>query len=95
VVVVDDGPRQPAAIAAICESDRARLLRLAHSRGPSAARNAALTSIRTELVAFVDSDTAPEHGWLEILARHFSDPTVGAAAPRVRPLAQGTSLLER
>jgi mycofactocin system glycosyltransferase len=95
VVVVDDGSKQPDAIAAVCASHGARLVRLAHSRGPSAARNAPLPDIHTDLVAFVDSDTAPEQGWLEALSSHFTDPTVGAAAPRIRPIASGTSLLER
>jgi mycofactocin system glycosyltransferase len=51
--------------------------------------------IDTDLVAFVDSDTVPDPGWLDALARHFVDPEVGAAAPRIKPLREGRSLLER
>ncbi len=95
VMVVDDGSEDAGAIATVCEAHGANLLRLPVSRGPSAARNAPLPDVHTDLVAFVDCDTAPERGWLERLARHFADPAVGAAAPRIRPLAPGTSLLQR
>jgi mycofactocin glycosyltransferase len=95
VIVVDDGSSDPGAVANVCLSHGVKLLRLPHGRGPSAARNAALAHARTDLVAFVDSDTVPEQGWLEALTRHFADPSVGAVAPRIRPLANGTSLLER
>jgi mycofactocin system glycosyltransferase len=35
------------------------------------------------LVAFIDSDCVPRPGWLAPLLRHFGDPAVGAAAPRI------------
>jgi mycofactocin system glycosyltransferase len=96
VIVVDDGSRDAAVIAAVCERRGAELLRLEPSRGPAAARNAGLRRASSELVAFVDSDAVPEQGWLEALGRHFADADVGAAAPRIRPVgARGHSALAR
>lgn len=87
VVLVDDGSRDAKAIAAIADRHDARLVRREHSGGPAAARNAALGSLTTEIVAFLDSDCVPSRDWLAALVRHFEDPLLGAVAPRVRPLA--------
>ena len=86
VIVVDDGSRDHAAVAAIAARRGARLVHRGAPGGPAAARNAALREVRTELVAFLDSDCVPADGWLRALAGHFEDPLVGAVAPRVRPL---------
>jgi mycofactocin system glycosyltransferase len=85
VLVVDDGSRDRAAVAAVCARHGARLTRRDASGGPAAARNTALRQVSTELVAFLDSDCEPPHRWLECLAGHFDDPLVAAVAPRVRP----------
>ena len=53
--------------------------------GPGAARNEALPLITTGLVAFVDSDCQVPPDWLAPLIDLFTDPSVGAVAPRVRP----------
>lgn len=74
VVVVDDGSRVPVEGA----------VRREVAGGPGAARNEGLRSVKTELVAFLDSDTVPPAGWIEQLAGHFDDPEVAAVAPRVR-----------
>ena len=37
-------------------------------------------------MAFLDSDTTPEPGWIERLAAHLADPAVAAAAPRIVPV---------
>ncbi len=76
VIVVDDGSREPVAGA----------LRRDVPGGPGAARNAALGHVRTELVAFLDSDCLPPTDWIERLAGHFADARVAAVAPRVRGL---------
>lgn len=89
VVVVDDGSRDPRAIDAAC-AGRARVVRLVAPGGPAAARNAALSDVQSELLAFLDSDCVPEPGWLATLAAHLADPRVAAVAPRVRPLRGGT-----
>ena len=83
VVVVDDGSRDPAAIAEAAAAYDARVVRHATNQGPSAARNTGLREVRTSLVAFVDSDVRPEPGWLATLRRHLDDPATALAAPRV------------
>lgn len=87
VVVVDDGSRRPEPVRAICAARAVALLRHERSRGPAAARNAALAVSATPFVGFVDSDVVlPERAARRLLG-HFSDPSVGAVAPRVRGLA--------
>ena len=96
VVVVDDGSRAPAAVAAVAAAHGATLVRRPANGGPSAARNTGLDHVTTELVAFVDSDCVPSPGWIDRLAGHFADPMVAAVAPRVtaagpaRPWRDGT-----
>lgn len=86
VVVVDDGSRDPAALAQVVAQASARLVRLPLNLGPAAARNAGLRAASTPYVAFCDSDVLPLVGWLGTLRRHFADPAVAAVAPRVRGL---------
>jgi mycofactocin system glycosyltransferase len=87
VVVVDDGSRAPAAIAAVAAEHGATLVRRPANGGPSAARNTGLDRVTTGLVAFIDSDCVPTPGWIDRLAGHFADPMVAAVAPRVTALA--------
>ncbi len=88
VVVVDDGSRDPAAVAAVADRHGARIERHALSRGPGAARNTGLAATSAPLVAFVDSDVVvgPGDGWLRELVAHFADPALSAVAPRVLAL---------
>jgi len=83
VVVVDDGSRDPAAVAAVASRHGAGLIRRDVNSGPGAARNAALSCAATDLIAFIDSDCVPPRGWIEQLAGHFADPLVAAVAPRI------------
>ncbi|RYU13490.1 mycofactocin biosynthesis glycosyltransferase MftF [Nocardioides iriomotensis] len=83
VVVVDDGSRQPDAVAAVAAEHGARLLVHERNRGPAAARNTGLRHVATPLVAFCDADVVPDPGWLAILRRHLDDPAVGLVGPRV------------
>jgi hypothetical protein len=50
--------------------------------GAVAARNAAIAESREDLIAFVDDDAVPRPDWLERLAAHYADPTVGAVGGR-------------
>lgn len=85
VLVVDDGSRDPAAVAAVADRHGARLLRRAESGGPGPARNTGLAQVRSEFVALLDSDCLPPAGWIEALVGHFADPMVAAVAPRIVP----------
>ena len=89
VVVVDDGSTDPVAVAEVCERHRARLITRSTNGGPGAARNQALSVVDTDLVAFVDSDCTTTDGWLDRLMWLFTDPGIGAVAPRVRPDRSG------
>lgn len=83
VIVVDDGSREPDAVAKVATLAGAKLLRHMGNRGPAAARNTGLNCVTTELVAFLDSDCVPSAGWSDRLASHFADPLVAAVAPRI------------
>ena len=83
IVVVDDGSRSPAAVAAVAAAHGATLVARAVGGGPAAARNTGLDHVTTDLVAFVDSDCVPSPGWIDALAGHFADPMVASVAPRI------------
>jgi len=95
IVVIDDGSLDPEAIRRVADSSGARLLRHQYNRGPAAARNTGVEGSDSPLIAFVDSDCAPECGWLDQLLPHFDDPLIAAVAPRVRPKGGSRSLLAR
>lgn len=88
VLVVDDGSDDPAAVARLCDTYGARLIRRRNG-GPAAARNTALLALDADglldrpFVAFLDSDCVPPPGWLTQLRGHLEDPAVAAVAPRV------------
>jgi mycofactocin system glycosyltransferase len=89
VIVVDDGSRNPDAIAAEARRAGARLARHPINRGASAARNTGLALATTPVVVFLDSDCVPSPGFPGELLAHLEDPAVGMAAPRiVSPAAQ-------
>jgi mycofactocin system glycosyltransferase len=91
VVVVDDGSADESGVAAVAAEHGVKVLRRDRCGGPAAARNTGLAGVRTELVAFLDSDCVPPAGWIEALADHFADPLVAAVAPRVVALATHTA----
>ena len=78
VIIVDDASDEPIQV-----PDGVGLIRLEDNRGPAAARNAGLSAATTGFVAFLDSDTVPDNGWLTMLLGHFADPTVALVAPRI------------
>jgi mycofactocin system glycosyltransferase len=83
VIVVDDGSADAAAIAAVAGRHGAVVRRRPVSGGPAAARNTGLTDVRTDLVAFLDSDCRPPAGWIARLAGQLADPLAAAVAPRI------------
>lgn len=94
-IVIDDGSRDPDELRAVCKRHGARLLRHESSRGPSAARNTGLAQVRTELVAFADSDVILDIDNLAVLRRHFTDPKVALVAPRILGLVEDGGALAR
>jgi mycofactocin glycosyltransferase len=74
VIVVDDGSAPPLPHATV---------RHDKPQGPAAARNAGIARATRPFVALVDSDVVPPDGWLDRLLPHFTDPQVGAVAPRI------------
>lgn len=94
-VVVDDGSKDSANLAALTQRAGARLIRHANNRGPAAARNSGISATQSNLVAFIDSDCVVTSNWAQDLAYNFNDPLVGLVAPRVRPWPDGSGLLDR
>jgi len=54
------------------------------NRGKAAALGRALSEAKTEIVVTIDADTEIEPDAIRLLARHFSDPKVGAMAGNVK-----------
>ena len=94
-LVVDDGSHDARSVAAVAAAHGARLIREDTAGGPAGARNIGLSHADTALVAFLDSDCVPEPGWLAILCGALNDPSVGAVAPRIRPLPGDGGVLAR
>jgi mycofactocin system glycosyltransferase len=82
-IPVDDGSADPLPEATLRHDTPA---------GPAAARNTGWRRADTELVAFLDADVLPESGWLDALLPLFADPTVAAAAPRIRSRSGDTAV---
>jgi mycofactocin system glycosyltransferase len=95
VIVVDDASADPRAITRIAAQHGAAVIRRPVNGGPGAARNTGIAAAETEFVAFLDSDCVPRRGWLEKLLPHFTDPAIGAVAPRIVPHEKGTGWLAR
>jgi GT2 family glycosyltransferase len=77
---VDDGSREPAALA---RADR--LLRHEAPRGPASARNAGWRAASAPLIAFTDDDCRPEPGWLEAGLRAHRERPGALVQGRTRP----------
>ncbi|WP_286310640.1 mycofactocin biosynthesis glycosyltransferase MftF [Agromyces mangrovi Wang et al. 2018] len=82
-LVVDDASDDPVATAAVGARHGAEVVALGANVGPAGARNAGLARVDTPFVAFIDSDVVAEASALELLLRHFADPALAMAAPRV------------
>ncbi|MER5195681.1 mycofactocin biosynthesis glycosyltransferase MftF [Streptomyces sp. NPDC002755] len=96
VIVVDDASRRPADVAAVAAGHGARLVALAANTGPAGARNAGLRLVTTPYVVFADSDIVLDPETVPTLLRHFADPLVALAVPRITGLpAPATTWIER
>ncbi|TAJ46969.1 MAG: mycofactocin system glycosyltransferase [Herbiconiux sp.] len=97
VIVVDDCSDDVPGQRAIAERHGARFVALPENLGPAGARNAGLRAVTTPFVAFVDSDVVAHPDAVDTLLRHFADPKVALAAPRVLglPGEQGLNWIGR
>ncbi len=89
-LVVDDASTDPEAVAAVVAAHGATSVRLRTNVGPAGARNAGLAEVTTPYVALVDSDVEVTSAALLDLSRHFADPSVALAAPRVVGVVRGS-----
>ncbi len=91
IVVVDDASRRPGLIADVAARHGARLITLTENVGPGAARNAGLATVTTPYVVFADSDIVLSPDTVPVLLKHFWDPKVAMAVPRIAGLATDSS----
>jgi mycofactocin system glycosyltransferase len=92
VIVVDDCSPDPAAIHAVVEEHGAHLVRLPSNSGPAQARNEGLKQVTTPYVAFADSDIVLHPETIPLLLKHFNDPGVALAGPRVLGWDDGSGM---
>ena len=90
VVVVDDASSDPHATATIARRHRAEVIHLPVNEGPAGARTPGRRRATTPYVAFLDSDIVLQRGALSSLLKHFHDPRVALAAPRIASLTPTT-----
>ncbi len=95
LLVVDDGTEAIDALQleASCHLHGAKYVRHEQPLGPAAARNSGATLATGEVVCFLDSDVVPDESTFSNLLAHFTDPAVGAVAPRI-VVANGTGQLQ-
>ncbi|MDR7083210.1 mycofactocin system glycosyltransferase [Arthrobacter ginsengisoli] len=92
VIVVDDCSPDRGAVMEVAAAHGARFIPLAENGGPARARNEGLKHVTTDFVAFADSDIVLDPGATAALLRHFADPRVALAAPRVLGLPDAAGL---
>ncbi|WSQ14783.1 mycofactocin biosynthesis glycosyltransferase MftF [Streptomyces sp. NBC_01231] len=91
VIIVDDASFRPDLIAAVAAQHGAHLVPLTVNLGPAGARNAGLRMVTTPYVVFCDSDIVLPARTVPTLLRHFADPHVALAVPRITGLATSRS----
>jgi mycofactocin system glycosyltransferase len=89
VIVVDDCSPH-----ALPDLGVTRVVRLEKNSGPAAARNAGLSAVDTEFIAYVDVDVTISSNTISTLLPYFADNKVALVAPRVKSLATATVLGE-
>jgi hypothetical protein len=91
VIVVDDASQRPEAVEAVAVTHGVKFLPLATNVGPAGARNAGLRLVTTPYVVFVDSDVVLTPDTVTTLLKHFTDPKVAMAVPRITALSTSNS----
>ncbi|MEU6192214.1 mycofactocin biosynthesis glycosyltransferase MftF [Streptomyces sp. NPDC047061] len=86
VIVVDDASLHPEDVADVAAKHGAHLIPLPANLGPAGARNAGLRQVTTPYVVFADSDIVLTPATVATVLRHFADPRVGMAVPRISGL---------
>ena len=95
LIVVDDCSRNPTPIADVAHRYGAVLIALEYNLGPAGARNAGLTTVKTPYVLFADSDIVLTVEAVGQLLKHFHDPQLAIAAPRILGLDGSTGWIGR
>lgn len=91
VLVVDNNSQDHTeAVVQVCCQQLAHKVRLKYlfeeRQGLSAARNTGMLRSRAPIIAFLDDDAVPEHGWLRTLMQSFKDfPDAGAVGGVIHP----------
>ena len=76
------------------EIDSAHVIRHETNKGPAAARNTGIAAVTTKVVACVDTDVTVTTEQVATLAAHVIDADVGAVAPRITCVNDGTFIGE-
>jgi mycofactocin system glycosyltransferase len=84
IIIVDDASPHPVDI------NGARVLRHDTNKGPAAARNTGIAAVTTTVVACVDVDVIVTSTQIATLAAYVVDSRVGAVAPRITCVDDGT-----
>ena len=84
IIIVDDASPHPVDI------NGAHVLRHDTNKGPAAARNTGIAAVTTAAVACVDTDVMVTSAQIATLAAYVVGPRVGAVAPRITCVNDGT-----
>jgi mycofactocin system glycosyltransferase len=95
IIVIDDASGEPDALDRVVEESAAEVVHLEENMGPAGARNVGLALVETDFVVFLDSDVVINHDTIPTLLKHFTDPKVGLAVPRITGLTPGTNWIGR
>ena len=88
IIIVDDA--SPHSV----EIDSAHVIRHETNKGPAAARNTGIAAVTTKVVACIDTDVTVTTEQVATLAAHVIDAAVGAVAPRITCVNDGTFIGE-
>jgi len=88
IIIVDDGSPHPIDITGV------RVIRHDTNKGPAAARNTGIAAVITTVVACVDTDVMVTTQQIAALAAYCTDSRVGAVAPRITCINDGTFIGE-